>query len=216
MGPTRGDDDAWSADVANAYFELRALDLQLDIAQRTLASRKESLQLTQVRESGGVTSLLDVREAEQLVFGAGAAIVDLERRIAQQENLISMLLGNFPAPITRGRALEDQPQRRTCRPGCPRRCSSGGPTSRRRSSRSSPRTRRSASRASAYFPSISLTGNGGCRARALGALFAAGAGYLDRDRRRRAAGLHGGPHAIAGRARGGAHARGDGPVRSRP
>ena len=62
--------------VADAYFGLRALDLQLEIAQRTLASRQESLQLTQVRESGGVTSLLDVREAEQLVFGAGAAIAE--------------------------------------------------------------------------------------------------------------------------------------------
>ena len=91
--------------VAEAYFELRALDLQLDISRRTLTSRHESLQLTQVRESGGVTSLVDVREAEQLVFGAGAAIAVIERRIAQQENFISILLANFPAPIARGRVL---------------------------------------------------------------------------------------------------------------
>ncbi len=50
-----------------------------------------------MRESGGVTSLVDVREAEQLVFGAGTAIADIERRIAQQENLISLLVGNFPS-----------------------------------------------------------------------------------------------------------------------
>src|SRR5262249_38511910 len=87
-------------EVANAYFGLRSLDLQLDISKRTLTSRQESLQLTRVRESGGVTSLIDVREAEQLVFGAGSAIADIERSIAQQENLISILLGNFPSPIT--------------------------------------------------------------------------------------------------------------------
>src|SRR5262249_50060363 len=45
--------------VGEAYYQLRSLDLQLEIAQRTLTSRQESLQLTRVRESGGVTSLVD-------------------------------------------------------------------------------------------------------------------------------------------------------------
>ena len=97
------------SEVAQSYFALRALDLQLDISKRTLTSRQESLQLTRVRESGGVTSLLDVREAEQLVFGASSAITDLERRIVQQENLISLLIGGFPSPVTRGHELIDQP-----------------------------------------------------------------------------------------------------------
>src|SRR5205085_9735048 len=96
--------------VAESYFALRALDLQLEIAARTLQSREQSLQLTRVREAGGVTSLLDVREAEQLVFGARATIADVERRIAQQENGIAILLGQFPTTIARGRAVIDQPQ----------------------------------------------------------------------------------------------------------
>src|SRR5205823_393800 len=54
--------------VANAYFQLRELDLELEIARRTLASREESLKLIQIQEAGGVVSLLDVRQAEQLVF----------------------------------------------------------------------------------------------------------------------------------------------------
>jgi outer membrane protein, multidrug efflux system len=53
--------------VSTAYFGLRALDLELDISRRTLASRQQSLQLTQARERGGATSLVDVRQAEQLV-----------------------------------------------------------------------------------------------------------------------------------------------------
>ncbi|HEV2985163.1 MAG TPA: TolC family protein, partial [Vicinamibacterales bacterium] len=60
--------------VASAYFELRAFDLQLDIATRTLASRRESLRLTEVSARGGATSLVDVRQAEQLVFNAAATI----------------------------------------------------------------------------------------------------------------------------------------------
>src|SRR5260370_18525352 len=59
--------------------------------------------------SGGATSRLDVRQAEQLVFTAAETIPDLERRIEQQENFISTLLGNNPGPIARGAKLTDQP-----------------------------------------------------------------------------------------------------------
>ena len=96
------------AQVAAAYFELRAIDLNLDISRQTLVSRQESLRLTQVRAGGGAASELDVRQAEQLVFGASAAIVDLQRQAEQQENLISILEGNNPGPVPRGRRLAEQ------------------------------------------------------------------------------------------------------------
>jgi multidrug efflux system outer membrane protein len=97
------------SDVAAAYFQLRELDLELEISRRTLASRRDSLQLTQTLASGGATSMLDVRQAEQLVFTAAETIPDLERRIEQQENFLSTLLGNNPGPITRGTKLTEQP-----------------------------------------------------------------------------------------------------------
>jgi outer membrane protein, multidrug efflux system len=56
------------ANVASAYFQLRALDLQLEISKRTLNSRQESLRLTRILADGGSTTLLDVRQAEQLVL----------------------------------------------------------------------------------------------------------------------------------------------------
>ena len=46
--------------------------------------------------------MIDVRQAEQLVATAAENIPDLERRIEQQENYLSTLLGNNPGPITRG------------------------------------------------------------------------------------------------------------------
>jgi len=97
------------AQVAEAYFTLRAIDLNLEISRQTLASRQESLRLTQVRAAGGAAPELDVRQAEQLVFGASAVIVDLERQAEQQENLISILQGNNPGAVPRGRTLTDQP-----------------------------------------------------------------------------------------------------------
>ncbi len=162
--------------VADAYFGLRALDLQLDVARRTLASRQESLQLTQVRESGGVTSLLDVREAEQLVFGAGAAIADIERRTAQQENLISVLLGNFPAPITRGRDLVDQPHPPVVPAGLPSALLARRPDVQAAEQQIVAANAQIGVARAAYFPSVSLTGGGGVQSSALGALLGAGAG----------------------------------------
>ena len=90
------------ANVASAYFQLRALDSSLEISKRTLSSRQESLRLTQVLANGGSTSLLDVRQAEQLVFTAAAEIPVLEQQIEQQENLISILLGENPGSINAG------------------------------------------------------------------------------------------------------------------
>src|SRR5580692_7577044 len=97
------------ANVATAYFQLRALDGELDISKCTLASRQESLKLTQVLESHGSASGLDLSQAEQLVYTASETIPDLERQIQQQENVLSILLGENPQSIPRGRALTEQP-----------------------------------------------------------------------------------------------------------
>src|SRR5579862_9879171 len=84
------------ANVATAYFQLRALDSELEISKRTMGSREQSLQLTRVLERNGSGSGLDVSQAEQLVYTASETIPDLERQIQQQENVLSLLLGENP------------------------------------------------------------------------------------------------------------------------
>lgn len=93
------------ANVATAYFNLRALDEQLAIARRTYASRTNSLELTRTKfnDGNGVVSELDVRQAETQVFTAQSSIAQIERAIALSENLLSFLLGANPASIERGR-----------------------------------------------------------------------------------------------------------------
>ena len=176
VGPARGADDDRQPG-GDSYFALRSLDLQLEIAKRTLASRQESLQLTRVRESGGVTSLVDVRQAEQLVFGAGAAIADLERRIAQQENLISLLVGNFPSAVARGRALTDQPHAPDLPAGLPSDLLERRPDIQAAEQQIVAANAQIGVARANYFPSIALTGIGGVQSTALGALFGAGAGF---------------------------------------
>jgi outer membrane protein, multidrug efflux system len=96
--------------VATAYFQLRTLDAELEITRRTLAARKESLQLTETLEQGGSGTLADVRQAEQLLYTAAAAIPDFERQIEQQENGLSILLGRNPGPIIRKASETNWPE----------------------------------------------------------------------------------------------------------
>jgi outer membrane protein, multidrug efflux system len=107
------------SDVATAYFQLRELDLELEIARRTLESRRASLRLVQTREEVGVASFLEVRQAETLLYTAAAASPDIERRITQTENLISVLIGHNPSAIPRGRPLMQQVALPVVPPGLP-------------------------------------------------------------------------------------------------
>jgi len=164
------------SEVASSYFRLRELDLELEISRRTLASRQESLRLTQELEDRGVSSLLDVRQAEQLVFTAAGRIPDIERQIEQQENLISVLLGNNPAPVQRGRALTDQPRPPEIPAGLPSSLLERRPDIHQAEQQLIAFNARIGVAKAAYFPQISLTGDGGFRSSALTRLFTGPAG----------------------------------------
>lgn len=96
------------AEVATSYFALREFDFELEIAKRTLASRKESLRIILLRAERGVSNNLELRQAEELVYAAGEVIPKTELAIEQQENFLSVLLGRNPGPITRGLELTEQ------------------------------------------------------------------------------------------------------------
>jgi len=157
--------------VSSAYFGLRALDLELDISRRTLTSRQQSLQLTQARERGGVTSLVDVRQAEQLVYSATGEIATLEREIEQQENFISNLLGGNPGPIARGQALTDQVQPPDVPAGLPSALIERRPDIQQAEQQMIAANAQIGVARAAYFPQIALTGSGGFESTALAALF---------------------------------------------
>ena len=163
--------------VATAYFQLRELDLELDISKRTLATRQESLRIIKLRADKGVATALDLRQAEQLVYAASATIPDLERTIEQQENLINLLLGQNPAPVPRGRELVAQGLIPTVPPGLPSDLLQRRPDI-RSAEQSLVATNFSVEAArAAYFPRISLSGFLGGDSTALSSLFT-GAGSV--------------------------------------
>ena len=96
------------SDVASAYFNRLELDLELAIAMRTLQLREESLTIIQNRERGGLGTLLEVRQGEQLVYTAAQVIPQVEQLIEQTENQLSLLLGGSPTAMARGLSLTDQ------------------------------------------------------------------------------------------------------------
>jgi multidrug efflux system outer membrane protein len=164
------------ANVSAAYFQLRALDLELEISQRTLASRQESLRLTHILADGGSTSLLDVRQAEQLVFTAAAEIPGLEQQIAQQEDLISILIGQNPDTILRGQRLTEQPRPPDVPPGLTSTLLERRPDIRAAEQQLVAANAEIGVAQAAYFPQISLSSTGGFESDALTRLFGGPAG----------------------------------------
>ena len=96
------------SDVATAYLHLRELDYELEISTATLATRRDSLSLTTDRQTGGVATLLDLRQAEQLVDTAEQTIPQIQQQIEQTENQITLLLGQSPGGIVRGQDFMQQ------------------------------------------------------------------------------------------------------------
>jgi len=165
------------ASVSSSYFQLRELDLELEISKRTLASRKDSLQLTQTREEHGLATMLDVRQAEQLVHTAETTVTDLERQITQQENNLSILLGNNPGDIPRGLMLTEQPHAPEVPAGIPSALLTRRPDVVAAEQNLVAANAQIGVARAAYFPQISLTGSAGLQSTALSSLFTGPAGF---------------------------------------
>ena len=165
------------ANVAGAYFQLRALDLQLDISQRTLASRRDSLRLTNLLAQGGATSMLDVRQAEQLVFTASSEIPALEQQIEQEENFISILLGRNPGPVVRGKQLTEQQHPPVVPAGLPSALLERRPDIRQAEQQLIAANAQIGVAKAQYFPQIALTASSGYQSSALSNLFTSPAGF---------------------------------------
>jgi multidrug efflux system outer membrane protein len=159
------------SNLASAYFQLRELDLELDISRRTVSARRKSLELTKAMEHNGAATMLDVRQAEKLVEAAARTIPDLEKRIAQQENLISILMGSNPGPIRRGQALLDTPLPPAVPEGLPSALLERRPDIRQAEQRLIAANARVGVAKSMYFPALSLTGAGGFQAYSMTGLF---------------------------------------------
>src|ERR1700730_8175267 len=164
------------SDVATGYFSLLELDSELDIDKHTLATRENSLRLIKLREQGGVATMLDVRQAEELVYKASQTIPDTERAITQTENQISLLLGNNPGSIPRGQSLTQQQELPSVPAGLPSSLLERRPDIRAAENNLEAQHALVYAAKAAYFPRISLTGFLGFQSNQLSSLFTGSSG----------------------------------------
>ncbi len=161
------------ADVVAAYLDLLELDLELQIAQRSYEIRTNSLDLTESRHEGGVASVQDVYQARVLVFTAEAAIADTQRRIEQQENFLSILLGRNPGHVPRGGTLDAQELRTDVPPGLPSSLLERRPDIRAAEQQLVAANADIGQAKAAFYPQLTLTGFYGYQTVALSDLFSA-------------------------------------------
>jgi len=149
------------SDVASDYFALLQLDLQLQITHDTVSTQIDSVKLTRLRLERGVATKLDVLQAQQVLDTANAQIPDLERQIAQEENAISILLGNYPQAVPRGSPLVEQHLPPEVPPGLPSSLIERRPDIREAEQNLVAANAEIGVAKAQFFPQISLTGSGG-------------------------------------------------------
>lgn len=159
------------SDVASAYFNLLELDMELETAKRTLATRENSLNLIRVREQRGLATRLEVRQGEQLVHTAAQEIPRIRQAIEQTENHISLLTGDPPSEIRRGQSLTAQVQPPEVPAGLPSALLERRPDIRAAEQNLIAANAMIGVAKAAYFPRISLTGVLGSQSNALSSLF---------------------------------------------
>ena len=159
------------SEIAQAYFELQELDLELEIAKLTVRTREETLELIRLRKLMGQSSTLDVRRAEQEVVRAQAVIPDLERQIGQKENQLSILVGKNPDTVIRSSGLENQTFPPDVPAGLPSALLARRPDIREAEQRLIAANAQIGIAKAAFFPQISLTGNYGAQSLEFSDLF---------------------------------------------
>jgi len=149
------------SDVASDYFALLSLDLQLQITRDTIKTQQDAVKLTQYRLEHGVATKLDVLQAKQVLDTANAQLPELQRQIGFEEDALSILLGDYPHGVTRGRPLVDQPMPPEVPVGLPSSLLARRPDiSQAEQNLISANAQIGVAKA-AFFPQISLTGTGG-------------------------------------------------------
>src|ERR1700757_2630941 len=149
------------SDVASDYFTLLQLDLELQITRDTVKTQQDSVKLTSLRVDHGVATKLDVLQAQQVLDTANAQIPDLERLIGQEEDAISILIGEYPQAVPRGRPLTEQPLPPDVPAGLPSTLIARRPDIREAEQVLVASNAEIGVAKAQFFPQISLTGSGG-------------------------------------------------------
>lgn len=158
------------ADVAQTYFGLRALDAERALVRQTVVAYRDTLRLTERRYAAGDVAELDLARVRTEVASNEAQAFALDRRRAELEHALAVLIGELPASLTVSEGLWDGPLPRVP-PGVP-----SAVLMRRPDVAAAQRAMQAAQARvgvaqAAWFPDVSLTASGGFASTELGDLF---------------------------------------------
>jgi NodT family efflux transporter outer membrane factor (OMF) lipoprotein len=162
-------------ELAQSYFELCTLDEQLAIAERTVASRRETLHLFEELEEGGVGNHLQTASEEANLTAAAAAIPNLEQQIAIKENQLAILIGRPPGPILRNAGLLEHPVPLQPPAGLPAALLERRPDLRQAEAGLIAANAQVGAALAQFFPQLTFSLQGGLESTSLSALFGASA-----------------------------------------
>jgi multidrug efflux system outer membrane protein len=166
-----------TSDVAKGYFALRALDAQLELARQTRDNRKAAVDLQRLRFDNGVSSELDLRQAEAELAATDAAIAQLTQSVRLQEHALTQLLGRSPRAIVEqtvargGAGLANLNEPPSVPAGLPSELLERRPDLRQAEQVLLSAQARIGEAKAALFPDLSLTGFLGSESKHLGDLF---------------------------------------------
>jgi multidrug efflux system outer membrane protein len=166
-------------DVSRAYFELRDLDRRLAVTLGTVSTRRDALEIAILRFEGGLTSQLEVRQAETELAAAEALAPVLALLRAEKENEISLLLGRFPGKILRGKDLEEQVIPPEVPPGLPSELLQRRPDVRAAEQQLIAANAEVGIAVANLYPQLVLSGFGGSESEELGSLLSSGTGIWE-------------------------------------
>ncbi|TWC68370.1 efflux transporter outer membrane subunit [Herbaspirillum sp. SJZ099] len=164
------------AQVAQTYLSERSYAEQLLLAEQTLKSREDDIQLAQKRFDVGASSALDFRLTQTLVESARIAKAQLERQRAQAENALTLLVGKKVSDLPPAQLLSDEKIVTDIPAGLPSDLLTNRPDIRSAEQSLLAANANIGAARAAFFPSISLTGNFGTASSTLGGLFESGSG----------------------------------------
>jgi outer membrane protein, multidrug efflux system len=163
------------AAVANTHLSLLADEELLRVTRETLATREDSFKLTKLKFDNGASSELDLRQSEQLLEGARAALAQTQRQRSLDENALVLLLGQpLPADLPAATALAMQPALRELPAGLPSELLTRRPDVRAAEQQLLAANANIGAARAAFFPRITLTANAGTASTELSSLFKSG------------------------------------------
>ncbi len=165
-----------TSQTAQAYFTLRSLDAQLDLVEKTMTNRQDAVDLQKMRLDAGVSSELELRQAQAELASLEASKAQLTQTLRQQELALAVLVGRNPrelmqGTLPRGNSLEAMVEPPLVPPGLPSALLEQRPDIRQAEQNVLTTHARIKEAKAALYPDLSLTAYYGSESKALSDLF---------------------------------------------